>query len=36
MGSSSIGGGTINGRGDSDMAAWTEVSLGILRRDDGD
>ena len=36
MGSSSTRGGTTGGRGDSDMAAWTEVFLGILRRDDGD
>ena len=36
MGASLTGGGTTGGRGDSDMAAWTEVFLGILRRDDGD
>ena len=36
MGASSTGGGTTSGRGDSDMAAWTGVSLGTLRRVDGD
>ena len=36
MGASSTGGGTTSGRGDSDMEAWTGVSLGTLRRVDGD
>ena len=36
MGASSTGGGTTGGRGGSDVAAWTRVPLGILRRDDGD
>ena len=36
MGASSTGGGTTSGRGGSGMAAWTWLSLGILRRVDGD
>ena len=36
MGASSIGDGTTRGRGGSDMEPWTGVSLGILRRVDGD
>ena len=36
MGVSSTGCGTIGGRGGSGAAAWTEASLGILRRADGD
>ena len=36
MGASSTGGGITSGRGDSDMAAWTRLSLGILKRVDGD
>ena len=36
MGASSIGGGTTRGRGGSDVVAWTNVSLGILRPVDGD
>ena len=33
---SSTGGGTIHGRRGSDMEPWTGVSLGILKRVDGD
>ena len=36
MGASSTGGGTTSGRGGSGVATWTGLSLGILRRDDGD
>ena len=36
MGASSTGGETTRGRGGSDMAAWTGLSLGILRQVDGD
>ena len=36
MGTSSTGGGTTGGHGGSGVAAWTRLSLGILRRDDGD
>ena len=36
MGASSIGGGTIGGCGGSGVAAWTRLSLGTLRQDDGD
>ena len=36
MGASSTGGGTTRGRGGLDMAAWTRLSLGILRQVDGD
>ena len=36
MGASSTGGGTIHGRRGSDMEPWTGVSLGILKRVDGD
>ena len=36
MGASSTGGGTTSGRGGSGMAAWTGLSLWILRRVDGD
>ena len=36
MGASSTGGGTISGRRGSGVAAWTGLSLGILRQDDGD
>ena len=36
MGASSTGGETTGGRGGSGVVAWTGVSLGILRRDDGD
>ena len=36
MGASSTGGGTTRGRGGSDMEPWTGVSLGILKRVDGD
>ena len=36
MGASSTGGGTIGGCGGSGMAAWTRLSLGILKRVDGD
>ena len=32
----STGGGTTHGRGGSDVEPWTSVSLGILRRVDGD
>ena len=36
MGASSTAGGTTRGHGGSDMEPWTGVSLGILRRVDGD
>ena len=36
MGASSIEDGKTSGRGGSGMAAWTRLSLGILRRVDGD
>ena len=36
MGASSIGGGTTSGRGGTGMTAWTGVSLGTLRRLEGD
>ena len=36
MGASSIGDGTTDGRGGSGVASWTRLSLGILRRVDGD
>ena len=36
MGASSTRGGTTSGRGGSNMAAWIGLSLGILRRVDGD
>ena len=36
MGTSSTGGGTTDGRGGSSVAAWTRLSFGTLRRDDGD
>ena len=36
MGASSIGGGTTRGLGGSEVEPWTGVSLGILRRVDGD
>ena len=36
MGASSIKGRTIGGHGGLGVAAWTGVSLGILKRDDGD
>ena len=36
MGASSTGGGMTSGRGDSGMAAWRGLSLGILKRVDGD
>ena len=36
MGASSTGGGTTSGRGGSGMAAWRGLSLGILKRVDGD
>ena len=36
MGASSTRGGTTSGRGGSNVAAWIGLSLGILRRVDGD
>ena len=36
MGASSTGGGTTDGREGSGVASWTQLSLGTLRRDDGD
>ena len=36
MGTYSIGGGTTGGCGGSGVAAWTRLSLGTLRLDDGD
>ena len=36
MGASLTRGGTIGGRGGSGEATWTRLSLGTLRRDDGD
>ena len=36
MGASSTEGGTTRGRGSSEAEPWTGVSLGILRRVDGD
>ena len=36
MGASSTRGGTTSGHGGSGMAAWTRLSLGILKRVDGD
>ena len=36
MGASSIGGRTRRGRGGSEVGPWTSVSLGILKRVDGD
>ena len=36
MSESSTGGGTTSGHGGSGMAAWTVLSLRILRRVDGD
>ena len=36
MGVSSTGGGTTRGREGSEVEPWTGVSLGILRRVDGD
>ena len=35
MGASSTGGGTIGGCGGSGMVAWTGLSLGILKRVNG-
>ena len=36
MGASSTGGGTTSGRGGSGVEPWTSVSLGALRRLNGD